>query len=97
MTFFVEAYSKSDNAEKALRHVGDYATLEEAIAASKRTIDEALLREFTAGMAGDQLYAKFEAYGEVPCIFRSEDHTLSGLGFNALQYAKARCVELCGK
>jgi hypothetical protein len=97
MTFYVEAYSKSDNAEKALRHVGDFETLEAAIAASKRTIDSALLREHAAGMAGADLFAKFQAYGEMPCIFRDEDKTLSGLGFNALVYAKARAAELCGK
>ncbi len=97
MEFYVEAYSKADSAEKALRHVGDYETLDEAIAASKRTIDESLLREFKPGMSGDELYGKFQAYGELPCIFRSEDQTLSGLGFNALNYSKARCAELCGK
>jgi hypothetical protein len=97
MTFYVEAYSKADSAEKALRHVGDFDTLEGAIAASKRTIDNALLREHTAGMTGDELFAKFQAFGELPCIFLSEDKTLSGLGFNALTYAKQRAGELCGK
>jgi hypothetical protein len=96
MTFYVEAYSKSDNAEKALRHVGDFDTLEAAIAASKRTIDSALLREHAAGMSGEDLFAKFQAYGETPCIFLDEDKTLSGLGFNALVYAKQRASELCG-
>ena len=60
MTFYVEAYSKADSAKKALRHVGDFDTLEAAIAASKRTIDSALLREHTAGMTGVELFAKFQ-------------------------------------
>ena len=97
MTFYVEAYSKSNSAEKALRHIGDFETLEGAIAASKRTIDSALLREHMAGMAGAELFEKFQSYGELPCIFRDEDKTLSGLGFNALVYAKQRAAELCGK
>ena len=46
---------------------------------------------------GVELFAKFQAYGELPCIFRNEDKTLSGLGFNALIYAKQRGAELCGK
>jgi hypothetical protein len=96
-TFYVEAYSKADNAEQALRHIGDYESLEAAIAASKRTIDSALLREHTDGMAGTALFEKFQSYGEMPCIFRSDDKTLSGLGFNALNYAKQRAAELCGK
>jgi hypothetical protein len=97
MTFYVEAYSKADSAEKALRHVGDFDTLEAAVAASKRTIDSALLREHTAGMTGEELFAKFQSFGELPCIFLSEDKTLSGMGFNALAYAKQRAAELCGK
>ena len=97
MTFYVEAYSKSDSAEKALRHVGDYETLNEAIAAAKRTIDAALLREYAAGMASAELFGKFQSYGELPCIFRSDDKTLSGMGFNALVYAKERGLDLCGK
>jgi hypothetical protein len=97
MTFYVEAYSKADSAEKALRHVGDFDTLEAAIAASKRTIDSALLREHKDGMTGADLFAKYQAYGELPCIFRTEDKTLSNLGFNALVYAKQRAAELCGK
>ncbi len=97
MIFYVEAYSKAESAEKALRHVGDFETLEGAIAASKRTIDSVLLREHTAGMTGAELFAKFQSYGEMPCIFRSDDKTLSGQGFNALVYAKARALELCGK
>jgi hypothetical protein len=97
MTFYVEGYSKADNAEKALRHVGDYETLNEAIAAAKRTIDGSLVREHTDGMTSTELFAKFQAYGELPCIFRSEDKTLGGLGFNALVYARERCAELCGK
>jgi len=97
MTFYVELYSKGDTAEKALQHVGDYETLHEAIAASKRTVVGALLREYTAGMAGAQLFEKYQAYGEMPCIFRSDDQTLANLGFNALTYARERSLELCGK
>jgi hypothetical protein len=97
MTFYVEAYRKTNTAEKALRHVGDFETISEAIAAAKRTIVDALLREYTNGMSGAELFAKFQAYGEMPCIFRSDDKTLSGLGFNALVYAKESGADLCGK
>src|SRR4051812_50096683 len=87
-TFYVEAYSKADNAEQALRHIGDYESLEAAIAASKRTIDSALLREHTDGMAGKALFEKVQSYGEKPGIFCSDDKKLSGPGFNALNHAK---------
>jgi hypothetical protein len=97
MMFYVESYNKADSAEKALRHVGDYATLEEAIAASKKEIDESLMREFKAGMSASQLFGKFQAYGDMPCIFRTDDKTLSNLGFNALVYAKEASAKLCEK
>ncbi len=97
MLFYVESYNKADSAEKALRHVGDYATLEEAVEASKVTIDESLKREFKDGMSAGELYGKFQAYGDMPCIFRTDDKTLSNLGFNALIYAKESSAKLCGK
>jgi hypothetical protein len=97
MMFYVESYNKADSAEKALRHVGDYATLEDAIAASKKEIDESLMREFKAGMSASQLFGNFQAYGDMPCIFRTDDKTLSNLGFNALVYAKEASAKLCEK
>ena len=97
MLFYVETFNKTSNAEKALQHVGDYETLPEAIAASKRTIDAALLREYTAGMTGVQLLEKYQSYGDMPAIFRTDDQTLANLGFSALKYARERSLELCGK
>jgi hypothetical protein len=97
MLFYVESYNKADSAEKALRHVGDYATLEEAIAASKLEIHQSLMREFRPGMSASQLFGKFQAYGDMPCIFRTDNNTLSNLGFNALSYAKECCTKICAK
>jgi hypothetical protein len=95
MLFYVESFNKADSAETAMRHIGDYGTLEEAIAASKHTIDESLKREFKSGMSASALFGKFQAYGDMPCIFRTDDKTLSNLGFNALVYAKEMCSKLC--
>ena len=55
------------------------------------------MREYAIGISGADLFVKFQAYGELPCIFRSEDNTLGNLGFNALTYAKERGADLCGK
>ena len=61
------------------------------------TIDEFLLREFKAGVTAEQLYAQYQGFGEVPCVFRDDNQTISIAGFNHWQYAKARCGEICGK
>ena len=97
MTFFVEGLCKFREVEKPLRRIGEYATLEEAVAASKRAIDEFLQREFKEGMAAVQLYAQYQEFGEVPCVFRDDGLTMSIPGFNHWQYADARCLEICGK
>ena len=97
MAFYVEGLSKYREPENQLRRIGEYATLEEAIAASKRAIDEFLLRDFKAGMTSAQLYAQYQGFGEVPCIFRDDGMTMSIPGFNHWQYATARCAEICGK
>ncbi len=97
MTFSVEGLSKYRDGESQVRRLGEYETLEEAIAASKRVIDEFLLREFKLGMTGGQLYAQYQGFGEVPCIFRDDGMTMSIPGFNHWQYATARSTEICGK
>ena len=95
MAFYVEAYSRSHHGEQALRHIGRFETLEGAIAASQNAVDEVLMREHERGMSAAELFERFKQFGETPCIFRDDDKTLSGLGFNALAYAKERAAELC--
>lgn len=97
MTFFVEGLSKYHDAESQVRRLGEYETLQESIAASKRIIDEFLLREFKPGMTSAQLYAQYQGFGEVPCIFRDDGMTMSIPGFNHWQYATSRSAEICGK
>ena len=97
MTFYVEGLSQYRDVDNQLRRIGDYATLEEAIAASKRAVDEFLLRKFKTGMTAAQLYAQYQSFGEVPCVFRDDGQTMSIPGFNHWQYATARCAEICGK
>ena len=97
MTFFVEGLSKYRESKNQVRRVGEFEVLEEAVAASKRAIDTFLLREYKAGTAAGYLYAKYQEFGEVPCIFRDDSQTISVPGFNHWEYAQARCAEICGK
>lgn len=95
MSFLVEVYSKFNGASRTLRRVGEYASIDDAIAIARQTVDESLLRNFAPEMTAETLYAQYNLFGEVPCIFRTGDYTLSGLGFNAQQYARERSTEIC--
>ncbi len=95
MAFYVEAYRKLHHGEQALRHIGTFETLEGAISASQSAVDEVLMREHEQGMSAAELFERFKQFGETPCIFRDDDKTLSGLGFNALAYAKERAAAIC--
>ena len=94
MTFFVEVLKK-EPAE--VLHIGEFESLDEAIACAKRAIDMFLLREHQVGMTSDKLFTFYTTKGEYPCIFRDGDTTLNVPGFNHLQYSMARCGEICGK
>lgn len=95
MAYYVEVYSKSHHGEQSLRHIGRFETLEGAVSASRNAVDEWLMSEHERDMSAAELMEKFQAFGEVPCIFLDEDRTLSGLGFNALTYAKERAAQIC--
>ena len=95
MSFFLAVLTRGDNAGTQTREVGQFETQEEAIVASKKMIDASLLHEFKTGMSAQQLLIWYQSFGEVPFIFGDPGHTMSAKGFNHLQYAKERCVEIC--
>ena len=95
MSFVVEGVNKNLEPKLQVRRIGEYETVEEAIAASKRTIDEFLKHEMIAGMDAKSLFTRYQDKGEYPFIFRSEDRTISVRGFSHAQYAMARATELC--
>jgi hypothetical protein len=43
----------------------------------------------------DKLFSRYRKFGEVPFIFGDANHTVSVRGFNHMQYAEARCDEIC--
>ena len=94
MTFFVEIVKK-ESAD--VINIGEFETKNEAVACAKRAIDSFLLREYHAGMTSGKLFTHYADKGEYPCIFRDGDATLNVPGFNHLQYAMARCEDVCGK
>lgn len=94
MTFYVEVVRKD---ETDVLHIGEFESREEAIACARRVIDAFLLREYEIGMRGEKLFTYYTNKGEYPCIFRDGDSTLNVPGFSHLQYAMARCEDICGK
>jgi hypothetical protein len=95
MSFLVEGVNKNLEPKLQVRRIGEYGTVEEAIAAAKRTIDEFLSREIKPGMEARALFTRYQDQGEYPFIFRTEDRTISVRGFTHAQYAMSRATELC--
>lgn len=94
MTFYVEVIKK---VTAEVLHIGEFESREQAFACAKRAIDTFLLREYQIGMASETLFTYYTNNGEYPCIFRDGDSTLNVPGFSHLQYAMARCEDICGR
>jgi hypothetical protein len=71
---------------------GKFGTLEAAVAASKRIVDEFLASALEPGMTATALYSQYTSFGDDPYIIGSSE---PGVPFSAWTYAKARCSELC--
>jgi hypothetical protein len=71
---------------------GKFETLEAAIAAAKRIVDEFLVSAMQPGITADALYSQYTSLGDDPYITGSKE---PGVPFSAWDYAKSRCSELC--
>ena len=96
MSYVVEGVNKNLEPDAQVRRIGEYETVEEAIAAAKHTVDEFLSQELIAGMDAKTLFTRYQDKGEYPFIFRNEDRTINVRGFSHAQYAMARATELSG-
>jgi hypothetical protein len=95
MTFRVmvdDNYHYMDETER-YQH-GEFATLDAAIAAARKIVDEYLQSAYTPGMSADALIASYCQFGEDPFISGPE---VKGVVFSARDYARVRCPEICGK
>ena len=95
MAYFVEGLSGHWEAEPKVRRIGEYETLEEAVASAKRIIDGFLRREYKSGTDSKTLLYRYKEAGEHPYIFRDDQNTLNVPGFTHLQYATTRCDDIC--
>ena len=97
MTFFVEGVSKHREAEPEVRRVGEFATLEEAVAVAQQAIEEFLQSHFKRGMTAGRLYSIYEEQGEHMFIFQDEAKTFNVPGFDHADYARTIAAKLCGR
>jgi hypothetical protein len=82
-------YTSEDSRYK----LGDFPTYEDAVAKCKAIVDRCLLDDYQEGMSADALYEKYVAFGEDPFIIGEP----VPFKFSAWDYAKERCVEICGQ
>lgn len=73
--------------------LGNFPTLEAAIAASKQIVDDFLLSGMKQGTTAKELYSGYVAFGEDPWVATGDGVR----HFSAWDYAKRRCDEICGK
>jgi hypothetical protein len=97
MAFVVEGLSNFHGGEGTVRRIGEYESVEAAVAASKRVIDDFLQEKFSDGTTAAVLFSHFQKSGEVPFIFRDDGSTLNVRGFNHFEYAMSRCSAMCAE
>ena len=72
--------------------LGNYDSLDAAVAAAKQVVDEYLASALEPGMDASSLYSSYTAFGEDPYILGPEPR---GVLFSAWDYARERCHALC--
>lgn len=96
MKFLVEGVSKFLEPDSQVRRIGEYETVEEAIAAAQQVVDEFLRCNFKPGIDAMSLFRQYQAQGEYPFIFRTDDRTINVRGFSYAFYAMERATKMCG-
>jgi hypothetical protein len=71
--------------------LGSFDTLEGAINASMRIVDEYLESAYKQGIPTHELFKSYLMFGEDPYILSSE---VEGVLFSARDYARRKCAEL---
>ena len=71
---------------------GTFATADEALAACRRLVDEALLEEYRDGATAAQLFVRYSSFGDDPFIIALDD--APKVEFSARAYAEQRAQEL---
>lgn len=72
--------------------LGRFDSLDGAIAACRKIVDDFLRGQYEPGMAASELYSRYRSFGEDPFVVPPD----APRPFSAWDYARERCAELCG-
>jgi hypothetical protein len=78
--------------ESARYELGEFDTLEAAVAACKRIVDEFLISNYRLGMTAAELYTQYAFFGEDPFVVYTGQKTVP---FSARDYASERVKQIC--
>lgn len=95
MTFRVmvdDNYHYMDETERYT--LGEFESLEAAIDACKRIVDDYLESAYKPGMSAEELCKSYKGFGDDPWII-GPDPGVGKVLFSAWDYADHRCVEIC--
>ena len=95
MAYIVEGLIKAGEGEGSVRRIAECNTLEDAISTAQQIVDNFLAAWHYNGRTAEELFSKYEQFGEVPIIFSDDESTINVTAFNHIQYAKMRCGLLC--
>jgi len=82
-------YHPMDESERY--KLGEFKTLDSAIAACQRVVNNSLSNAYTAGISEADLLASYALFGADPFIIGADQD----VPFSAREYAKQRCHEIC--
>lgn len=97
MHYQLSVLQQGVSAHSDVRQIGEYPTLEEAVAAARQEVNALLGTLYTAGMTAEQLLDRYRAAGRTLYLFRDDEETMNAASFNHFQFAKLRCAELCAR
>jgi len=95
MKFIVSVLQSAGETKSNVRRIGEFESLDGAIAAAKRVVNDVLSRAYTTGMSSSQLLARYRESAEAPYIFRDDDGTIDASSFNHVLYARTRSEQMC--
>lgn len=88
--FVADNYHYMDEDERY--ELGTFETLEAAIEACRKIVDEYLAGAHKPGMTARELFENYTTFGEDPYVVSS---AVIGVPFSAWDYARQRCDEIC--
>src|SRR5688572_10845505 len=95
MAYLVEGVVNYLKPDSEVRRIGEFTTMEEAVATARKIVDEFLSISFKPGMGAKSLLSLYKREGEYPFVFRDDDKSVNVPEFEHSHYAKDRAAEVC--